>query len=359
MNFRPITTKPFRAGLTLTALALAAASFSANAQVPVLRTITVAGQINMGAACVFVAEAQGYFKDEGLTLSYQDLGSPENAVMATVSGSADVGLCGVTAGFFNLATKDGLKLIASSSMEKKGYQNVGVLATNAAYDGGLKSFKDLAGKRVGLTTTGGPAHYDLAVIAEKSGIDLDKITVVPLQSVPNLVAAFKGGQIDAMLQSPPVPRQIEAQGIGHIVGWASDLVQAQAAVVYTRPATIAKDRALVQSFVNAYVRGCADYNAAFNQLDANGALTKGANYDKLLKALSERVKLPPEQIASGLVGRLTRATSGYLSEAQQANVLGDVEHRAHAIALWKKMKFVGPDTDIEKLVDVSFTDGRL
>ncbi len=300
----------------------------------------------MGAACVFVADAQGYFKDEGLALSYQDLGSPENAVMATVSGSADVGLGGVTAGFFNLAAKDGLKLIASSSMEKKGFQNVGVLATNAAYDSGVKSLKDLAGKRVGLTTTGGPAHYDLAVIAEKSGYGIDKVNVVPLQSVPNLVAAFKGGQIDAMLQSSPVPRQIEAQGIGHIIGWASDLVQAQAAVVYTRPAEIAKDRALVQSFVHAYVRGCADYNAAFNQLDSTGALVKGPGYDNLLKALSDRVKLPPEQIASGL---------NYI-DAKGRIAVSDL---GHAIDLWKSMKFVGPDVDIEKLVDLSFTDGRL
>lgn len=337
--------KAARVGIAMAALTF---FFSAGAELhaQTLRKITVAGQTNMGGACLFLAEAQGYFKDEGLELNFQDLGSPQNAVMAAVSGSADFGFGGLTAGFFNLATKGGLKLIASSSMEQKGFNNVGIVATNAAYAAGLRSFKDLAGKRVGLTTVGGPAHYDLAVIAEKSGYDISKVTVVPLQTIPNLVAAFKGGQIDAMLQSAPMPRRLENEGVGKVIGWASELVQAQAAVVYARPALIANERAVVQRFVRAYVRGCGDYNGAFNQLDASGKIVKGPGYDKLLQMLSVAVKLPPDQIADGM---------NYI-DAKGRLAVDDLRN---SVSFWKKLGMVGADTDVDKLLDVSFTEGHL
>ena len=65
------------------------------------------------------------------------------------SGDADFGMTAFTAGFYNLAAKGGLKVIAAQSAERPGYPLVAIAVTNAAWDAGVRSIKDLAGKRIG------------------------------------------------------------------------------------------------------------------------------------------------------------------------------------------------------------------
>ncbi|HVX40756.1 MAG TPA: M1 family aminopeptidase [Gemmatimonadaceae bacterium] len=70
-----------------------------------------------------------------------------------------------------------------------------------------------------------------------------------------------------------------------------------------------------------------------------------------------------EQIAAGIVGRLTRATSGYLSDAQRANVIGDVErvllanasdpHRSYGVRKTALDAYIGASRTPEALAHVA------
>ena len=71
--------------------------------------------------------------------------------MATTSGDVDFGITAFTAGLYNLAGKGTLKVIGGMSREKAGYPLIGYFASNNAYAAGLKTPKDLAGKRVAVT----------------------------------------------------------------------------------------------------------------------------------------------------------------------------------------------------------------
>ena len=46
--------------------------------------------------------------------------------------------------------------------------------------------------------------------------------MVPLQTLPNMSAAFKGGQVDAILVPVTGARALEAEKTGHILGWVGD-----------------------------------------------------------------------------------------------------------------------------------------
>ena len=129
-----------------------------------------------------------------------------------VSGDADLGVTAFTAGFFNLAAKGGLKVVAAQSAERPGYQLNVIAVTNAAWEQGVRSVKDLTGKRVAVTTVGSSVHYSLEVVARKYGVDTKALTIVALQSIPNMVAAFKGGQVDAAVFPITTFRQVEADG---------------------------------------------------------------------------------------------------------------------------------------------------
>src|SRR5205814_10339091 len=141
---------------------------------------------------IFIAQEKGWFKEVSLDLTLKDFQAAAQVPLAVVSGDADLGVTAFTAGFFNLAAKGGLIVVAAQSAERPGYQLNVIAVTNAAWDAGVRSVKDLAGKRVAVTTVGSSVHYSLEIVARKHGVDTKGVTIVALQSIPNLVAAFKG-----------------------------------------------------------------------------------------------------------------------------------------------------------------------
>ena len=52
---------------------------------------------------------------------------------------------GLTAGFYTLAGQGALKMLASESFERPGFQGQAVLVSNHAWEGGLKAFTDWPG----------------------------------------------------------------------------------------------------------------------------------------------------------------------------------------------------------------------
>jgi NitT/TauT family transport system substrate-binding protein len=180
---------------------------------------------------IFIAVEKGWFKEAGLDLTLKDFQAAAQVPLAVVAGDADLGATAFTAGFFNLAAKGGLIVVAAQSAERPGYQLNVIAVTNAAWDAGVRSVKDLQGRRVAVTTVGSSVHYSLEVVARKHGVDTKALTIVPLQSIPNMVAAFKGGQVDAAVFPITTFRQVEAEGSGKPIAYVGDEVPWQLGAV--------------------------------------------------------------------------------------------------------------------------------
>src|SRR5258708_5037798 len=86
---------------------------------------------------VFCARKRGWFKEGGPDLAVKDFPAATQPPLAVVSGDADFGMTAFTAGFYNLAAKGGLKVIAAQSAEKPGYPLNVIVVTNAAWDAGV------------------------------------------------------------------------------------------------------------------------------------------------------------------------------------------------------------------------------
>src|SRR5207302_8248623 len=106
------------------------------------------------SAPVFIAQDEGYFKDAGLDIELKFFDAAQPIAVATTSGDIDFGITAFTAGLYNLAGKGTLKVIGGMSREKAGYPLIGYFASNYAYAAGLKTPKDLAGKRIAVTQVG-------------------------------------------------------------------------------------------------------------------------------------------------------------------------------------------------------------
>src|SRR5438067_3477262 len=164
------------------------------------------------SAPVFIAQDKGYFREAGLDIELKFFDAAQPIAVATTSGDVDFGITAFTAGLYNLAGKGTLKVIGGMSREKAGYPLIGYFASNNAYAGGLKTPRDLAGKRVSVTQTGSSFHYSPGLPADKYGFKHSDAKVVPLQSLSNAAGVVKGETVDAALLPVSTARKLMDDG---------------------------------------------------------------------------------------------------------------------------------------------------
>jgi NitT/TauT family transport system substrate-binding protein len=81
----------------------------------------------------------------------------------------------------------------------------------------IRNITDLKGKTVGVAALGSSDHLFVSVMASHFGLDpANDIRWVASQS-PTPAELFAAGKIDACLGLPPVPQELRARNIGHVV----------------------------------------------------------------------------------------------------------------------------------------------
>jgi NitT/TauT family transport system substrate-binding protein len=216
-----------------------------------------------GAAPIYLGIEKGYFAAEGLTAEpvYFDAAAP--IAVAAVSGDIDIGAVGTSAGMFSLGAQGALKIISGQAREFPGFQTLSFIVSNHAYENGFKSYKDLCGRSITVSQIGSGSHYSLTLIAEKFGVDLKTIRVLPLQSIPNQISAVVGGQADgAVVTSTPVMPAIE-RGDVRLMGFIGDVAPWQIGAVFTSTKNDKERHAMIERFLRAFRKGTHDYHDAF------------------------------------------------------------------------------------------------
>jgi NitT/TauT family transport system substrate-binding protein len=247
------------------------------------------------SAPVFIAQDKGYFREAGLDIELKFFDAAQPIAVATTSGDVDVGITAFTAGLYNLAGKGTLKVIGGMSREKAGYPLIGYFASNKAYEAGLKTPKDLAGKRVAVTQTGSSFHYSLGLLADKYGFKLADVRIVPLQSLSNVAAALKGETVDAALLPVSSARKLMDEGGAKHLGWVGDETPWQLGAVFASPKTLA-NQALVTKLLAALVRADREYHDVIlaSVKDGKAAITETTK--PLLEIIAKYTNLPVDQV---------------------------------------------------------------
>lgn len=247
----------------------------------------------------FIAFERGYYKDEGLDVDLKYFEAAQPMAVAIASGDADYGVTAMSGGLISLAEKDVIKVIGGALTEEKGLVGAIILASNKAYDAGLTSPKELAGKSFGITTSGSSFHFMAHKIAQANDIPLSDITLRPLQKVGAVVGALSSGQIDAWAIQPSIAKKLIADGAAKQIGLVSDYApDYQVTTVFTSTANAANEREKTEAFIRAYSKAVADYNAAFVDKTADAA-----EVDALATIVHKYVEsdLPFEQAKTNLV----------------------------------------------------------
>ncbi|HYZ63493.1 MAG TPA: ABC transporter substrate-binding protein, partial [Acetobacteraceae bacterium] len=186
----------------------------------------------LSPAPLYIAMERGYFRDEGLDARFRFFEAAQPIAAAAVSGDIDVGITALTGGFFSLAGRGTLKVIGGGLHEENGFEGTAILVSRKAYNEGLTDVAKLGGHSFGITQFGSSFHYMVGRIAEEEHIDLKSITLRPLQTIGNMLAAVSTGQIDATMAIASQAKPLDASGQARIIAWAGDLVPYQITAVF-------------------------------------------------------------------------------------------------------------------------------
>jgi len=329
-----------RAFTATTLAALAAPAWAADkVAVGVLRFVSSGG--------LYLAVERGYFTAEGIEVELKFFEAAQPIAVAVVSGDTQFGLTAITAGSLNLAGKGGVKIIASQGAERKGITGNILVASNDAFAKGLTTPEKLAGANVAITQVGSSFHYQLGQIASAKGFPLERITMKPLQSIPNVVAAVKTDQVDAAILPPHIAEPMAARGEVKLITPLSAIGDYQYGALFTTPKLITGNRAMVERFVRAYQKGLKDYADSLLRTDASG---KRISDDAAMKAGEQIGKYvypsdPPAEAAKKVI-----AAAVFCDPAGKVDAV-DI---ARQVAWYKQEKLVDAGVDATAVIDASF-----
>jgi NitT/TauT family transport system substrate-binding protein len=176
-------------------------------------TIRVASNSNSTALPFWVAQNQGFFKDQGLTVEYTKI---ENiATLPPALGSSfDIVLSTPTLAISSTAQGIPVVEVAGSSVESA--DNPGSFLM-AGPDSGITDVSQMGGKTLGVLNETGTLHVATMDWMKQEGVDLDSVNVVQVDG-PAQADQLKSGRIDAVETVPPFSGQIKAVG-GTVLGW--------------------------------------------------------------------------------------------------------------------------------------------
>ncbi len=119
---------------------------------------------------------------------------------------------------------------------------------------GIKTIADLRGKTVGTDTAGSASEVATRLALQKMGLQPGTdVKIIEVGSEPDRVAAFRAGQIDALLTAAPYLHSLRAEGVSELFDFGKvGLPYVHTAIITTRK-FIASDRPIVVSFMKAMV----------------------------------------------------------------------------------------------------------
>ena len=168
-------------------------------------------------APLYIADANGYFEDEGITLELTPLKSGQDGIPMLSNDQLDVMIAGFSAGMFN-ALDQGLafKVVGSMGISPGDPENSPTaleVAQELIDDGSVSSVADLAGRKIAVA--GGPGAtggYLLAAMLEEGGLTLNDVEVSNL-STPDQEPAITNGSVEAATPSAPFSTAMEEAGV--------------------------------------------------------------------------------------------------------------------------------------------------
>jgi NitT/TauT family transport system substrate-binding protein len=292
-----------------------------------------------GVGPVFIGQDKGYFAAEGLNADAISFDAAQQVAQGVVAGDLDVGTTAATAAAYNLAAKGGLKIIAGEGREVPTFHGAAFLASNRAWDAGLKSLKDMEHHTIGIVQTGGPIHYEFELAVDKYHLNDKTMRIVALQALSNTATAVAGGQVDVGIEVNTFALKLSGSGKAHLLAWVGDETPWQNTIIFVSTKTDRERPKTIEAFLRAYKKGAREYHDAFT--GPGEVRRNGPNAPEVLAILSKHLHQPAEQLEKGI-------------SYDDAEGRLDVKDVLRQIAWFKKQGMLPASADAMAMMDKRF-----
>lgn len=235
---------------------------------------------------LFVADAKGYFKDEGIDVNMEAIKSGQDSIALASSGKLDAVLAGFSAGMFNaIDTGLDVKVVGSMGVADGGTEKPpsALIVSKKLYDSGeVKTVADLKGRKIGaLGGAGATSAFYVGMALKDAGLSMGDVSFEQLSS-PDIPTAIKTGSIAAAFVSAPFWNLAVDDGTA-VKLWTTPEGTSGTGVLYGGQ-FIGSSNA--QKFFNALARGAQDLQGDARYSQEN------------LKIIGEATDQTPEEVES-------------------------------------------------------------
>jgi len=258
----PTATAP-GAGASAPTAAASAAPASAPAAPPT--HVRIATQPLAADAAIAIAQARGYFQQEGLDTELIVFTNSSEMIPALATEQVDVTGFGSNAATWNAAARGvGFKLVLDKGSFRPGAGFAALAVRKDLYDAGRgHRLEDLRGLSLAMTppgkaTTNGAA---LGAALQRVGMSLDDLSVQPL-TFPDMVPALANGSIDAAILSEPFLARVLQQGTAVKVMGQDEMYPNFTVGVVGYANALYANRPVAKAVTRAYIRAIRAYQAA-------------------------------------------------------------------------------------------------
>jgi NitT/TauT family transport system substrate-binding protein len=183
-----------RLGVALAALVLSSGLALAQSKV----TLAIGGASCLCYLPTMLAKQLGEYEKAGVNVEMVEFKGGSEALKAVMGGSADV-----VSGYFdhcvNLAAK-GQHLQSFVVYDR--YPGF-ALVVSPKHSAEIKSIKDLANKKIGVSAPGSSTDFFLKYILKKNGVDPNSVGVIGVGLGASAIAAMEQGQVEAAIMLDP------------------------------------------------------------------------------------------------------------------------------------------------------------
>ena len=322
------------------ALVLGSGALAADA-IPV--RVGVVGAISDVA--FFIADEKGYFREEGLSVSFVNFDSGARMVSSLGTGQLDVGGGSASAGLYNAAARGiEIKIVADKGSTPPGYGFQPLLVRKAHVESGrYKGLADLKGMKIAGSAPGSASTSTLNEALERGGLEPSDVERVFL-GFSQHVLALQNGVVDAALTTEPSATEAVNRGAAvRVMGDDAIYPDHQLSEVLYAGTFIKAQPDAARRFMRAYLRAVRDYNDALK----DGRIA-GPNAEEVIAILTKRTAVKDPAVYRAITPQGTNP-DGHVN---MASLKKDLDY-------YKEQKEIKGKVEVEQLVDMSFVEAAL
>jgi NitT/TauT family transport system substrate-binding protein len=316
------------------AVAMAGLTGSVRAQNLTVGTIGAASD-----APFFIADAKGYFAEQGLKVQFVRFDSAAKMIPSLSSGEVDIGSGATSAGLYNAVERGiGIKIVSDKARNTKDYSFEDIMVrSDLLASGKVKSLKDFKGLKVAISAKGNSEDALMNYALVKNGLSIKDIDPVYL-GFPNQIAAYANAGIDASLTVEPTVTKLLQLGAAKKLITADEIFPGfQTAVVFYSP-KFTQQKENARKFMVALVKAIRFYNDSLK-----GGHIAGPNADAVIDILVKYSFLKDPKVHRAII-----------SQAVDPNGEINVPALQMAWQYFKDAKEISGKVGVNDVIDLSY-----